>query len=277
MSASGFARDLDLEFRNKLIHAMAAVPSARAYMAYGCYDDMQRWGPTPNKATYYGLMAVCARDGDAARAMALRREMEHEGLEVTTAVYCTLISEQCKAGEWEAPVKAFREMRAKARGGIEGKEMGGGGGEFLIGASQSEGRDEALQAAVSIFREAAAGGTFLPALTADPFTCYVVGCTPRVAAVAILSLLLCLASSSIFGRDAAPLRNLLIVTKLQATVDALPHEPCPGLQGTMETMLQVLGLKGERLHGTSVLQGLCVDKEDLRLWLKTQAALVFGK
>ncbi|CAI5949409.1 unnamed protein product [Closterium sp. NIES-65] len=119
MSASGFARDLDLEFRNKLIHAMAAVPSARAYMAYGCYDDMQRWGPTPNKATYYGLMAVCARDGDAARAMALRREMEHEGLEVTTAVYCTLISEQCKAGEWEAPVKAFREMRAKARGGIE--------------------------------------------------------------------------------------------------------------------------------------------------------------
>ncbi|CAI5984414.1 unnamed protein product [Closterium sp. NIES-64] len=53
------------------------------------------------------------------------------------------------------------------------------------------------------------------------------------------------------------------------------EEPTTKLQGTMVAMLKALGLKGETLHGMSALQGLCVDKEDLRLWLKSQVASVF--
>ncbi|CAI5533387.1 unnamed protein product [Closterium sp. Naga37s-1] len=121
MSASGFARDLDPEFWNKLIHAVAAVPSAPAYVAYGVSEGKGgEWVEEKgDEATYQGLMAVCARDGDAARAMALRREMKHEGLEVTAAVYCALINAQGRAGAWEAAVETFREMQAKARGEIE--------------------------------------------------------------------------------------------------------------------------------------------------------------
>ncbi|CAI5501545.1 unnamed protein product, partial [Closterium sp. Naga37s-1] len=299
MSASGFARDLSPEFWNKLIHAVAAVPSAPAYVAYGCYDGMQRWGPEPDEATYLGLMAVCARDGDAARAMALRREMEDGGLEVTAAVFHALISVQGKAGAWEAAVETFREMQTAAKGELEHPLhpsqatytrlfdacFGPEGADAAIQGVVQEGQTltftPALQAAVSIFREAATDGAFPPALTADPFTLYVVDCTRSVAAVALLSLLLRLASSSITGHDASSLQNLVVATatlqaQTQATGKAPPQEePTTELQGTMEAMLQALGLKGERLHATSALQGLCVDREDLRLWLETQAALVF--
>ncbi|CAI6007685.1 unnamed protein product [Closterium sp. NIES-65] len=289
MSASGFACDLDPPFWNKLIHAVAAVPSAPAFVAYGCYDGMQRWGPEPDEATYQGLMAVCARDGDAARAIALRREMEDGGVEVTAVVYTALINAQGRAGEWEAAVETFNEMQGSTKGEMEHPHQpsmdtytrlfdacfGPDGADPVIRDAMQEGKTlkftPALQAAVSIFREAAAKGVFPPALTADPFTLYVVDCTRPVAAAALLSLLLRLASSSTAGcNDASWLQNLS-----QAADEAPPQEPCPDLQGTMEAMLQALGLKGERLHGTSALQGLCVDREDLRLWLNTQAASVF--
>ncbi|CAI5928755.1 unnamed protein product [Closterium sp. NIES-64] len=299
MSASGFACDLDPPFWNKLIHAVAAVPSAPAFVAYGCYDGMQRWGPEPDEATYQGLMAVCARDGDAARAIALRREMEDGGVEVTAVVYTALINAQGRAGEWEAAVETFNEMQGSTKGEMEHPHQpsmdtytrlfdacfGPDGADPVIRDAMQEGKTlkftPALQAAVSIFREAAAKGVFPPALTADPFTLYVVDCTRPVAAAALLSLLLHLASSSTAGcNDASWLQNLVIVTatlyrQSQAADEAPPQEPCPDLQGTMEAMLQALGLKGERLHGTSALQGLCVDREDLRLWLNTQAASVF--
>ncbi|CAI5533391.1 unnamed protein product, partial [Closterium sp. Naga37s-1] len=188
MSASGFARDLDPPFWNKLIHAVAAVPSAPAYVAYGCYDGMQRWGPEPDEATYQGLMAVCARDGDAARAIALRREMEDGGVEVTAVVYTALINAQGRAGEWEAAVETFKEMQGSTKGEMEHPHQpsmdtytrlfdacfGPDGADPVIWDAMQEGKTlkftPALQAAVSIFREAAAKGVFPPALTADPFT-----------------------------------------------------------------------------------------------------------
>ncbi|CAI6010734.1 unnamed protein product [Closterium sp. NIES-65] len=79
-----------------------------------CYDALQTWGPKPDLDTYVGLMAVCARDGDAARAMALRREMEDGGVEVMGEVLRAVMAMQRHTGLWEAAVETFREMQTKA-------------------------------------------------------------------------------------------------------------------------------------------------------------------
>ncbi|CAI5984412.1 unnamed protein product [Closterium sp. NIES-64] len=75
---------------------------------------MQRWGPKPDLETYQGLMAVCARDGDAAKAMKLKKGMEDGRVEVTGEVLRALMALQRQIGMWKSAVETLKEMRAKA-------------------------------------------------------------------------------------------------------------------------------------------------------------------
>ncbi|CAI5998164.1 unnamed protein product [Closterium sp. NIES-64] len=84
---------------------------------------MQRWGPKPDLETYQGLMAVCARDGDAAKAMKLKKGMEDGRVEVMGEVLRALMALQRQIGMWKSAVETLKEMRAKAEQRACGKEL----------------------------------------------------------------------------------------------------------------------------------------------------------
>ncbi|GJP32029.1 hypothetical protein CLOM_g16574 [Closterium sp. NIES-68] len=227
MRSRGFTRAVTTSTFNKLIHSAAAAPSASTETAFQLYSQMRAEGHRPDVVTLGTLVGACGKDGDVARALALRQELEGEGVVANAAVFHALMGVQGRAGLWEGAVGTLREMQGRAK---EWEKTHGDGTAYAWGRQNPlaptlpaftvlfdacfgcEGADAAvkalverggrltltpaLAAAVAVYREAADSGTFSHFSLADPYRCDVRGSTRPIATVALLSLLLHIASTA---------------------------------------------------------------------------------
>ncbi|CAI6010298.1 unnamed protein product [Closterium sp. NIES-65] len=235
MRERGYTRAITTSTFNKLIHSAAAAPSASTETAFQLYSQMRAEGHRPDVVTLGTLITACGKDGDAARAMAVRQELEAEGVPPNAAVFHALMAVQGRAGLWPAALSTFREMQGRA---AEWEQKGSG--TTVIGGPREnplaptlpaytvlfdacfgpEGADAtikglvekgcrlsltpALLAAVEVYREAAEAGTFSHYALSDAYRCDVRSSTRPVATVALISLLMHLTSPASAHAGAAP-------------------------------------------------------------------------
>ncbi|CAI5457975.1 unnamed protein product [Closterium sp. Yama58-4] len=336
MRKRGYTRAITTSTFNKLIHSAAAAPSASTETAFQLYSQMRAEGHRPDVVTLGTLITACGKDGDAARAMAVRQELEGEGVAPNAAVFHALMTVQGRAGLWATALGTFREMQGRA---VEWERQGSSSSAAIGGARENplaptlpaytvlfdacfgpEGADAtikglvekgqrlsltpALLAAVEVYREAAQAGTFSHYALTDPYRCDVRSSTRPVATVALLSLLMHLASpassapaAAVASQDgssaaAAPepsatagapaddslVRDLVIVTGMSRAknqpIGEAPRGRFPKLFVSVDRTLQAVGLKGKSMRALT-MQALSVDGQQLAHWLKNGAAAVF--
>ncbi|CAI5517193.1 unnamed protein product [Closterium sp. Naga37s-1] len=235
--------------------------------------QMRAEGHRPDVVTLGTLITACGKDGDAARAMAVRQELEAEGVPPNAAVFHALMAVQGRAGLWPAALGTFREMQGRAaeweRKGSGSTVIGGPrenplaptlpaytvlfdacfgpeGADATIKSLVEKGHrlslTPALAAAVEVYREAAEAGTFSHYALTDAYR---------------------LASSALWMSRA----------KNQPIGEA-PRGRFPKLFVSVDRTLQAVGLKGKSMRALT-MQALSVDAQQLAQWLKTDAAAVF--
>ncbi|CAI7784616.1 unnamed protein product [Closterium sp. NIES-54] len=322
MRERGYTRAITTSTFNKLIHSAAATPSASTETAFQLYSQMRAEGHRPDVVTLGTLITACGKDGDVARAMAVRQELEAEGVPPNAAVFHALMAVQGRAGLWPAALGTFREMQGRA---AEWERKGSG--STVIGGPREnplaptlpaytvlfdacfgpEGADPtikslvekghrlsltpALAAAVEVYREAAEAGTFSHYALTDAYRCDVRSSTRPIATVALLSLLLHLASPA--ATAAAGTATPAAATASQ-DVASLAAAPAPAATVTAAaagasaddslmrdlvivtgmSRAKAVGLKGKSMRALT-MQALSVDAQQLAQWLKTDAAAVF--
>ncbi|CAI5471561.1 unnamed protein product [Closterium sp. Yama58-4] len=339
MRERGYTRAITTSTFNKLIHSAAASPSASTETAFQLYSQMRAEGHRPDVVTLGTLITACGKDGDAARAMAVRQELEAEGVPPNAAVFHALMTVQGRAGMWSAALGTFREMQGRAaeweRKGSGSTVIGGArenplaptlpaytvlfdacfgpeGADATIKALVEKGHrlslTPALLAAVEVYREAAEAGTFSHYALTDAYRCDVRSSTRPVATVALLSLLLHLASPASAPAPAAPapaapaaavssqggvpsaaagssadgslVRDLVIVTGMSRAknqpIGEAPRGRFPKLFVSVDRTLQAVGLKGRSMRALT-MQALSVDGQQLVQWFKKDAAAVFSE
>ncbi|CAI5951035.1 unnamed protein product [Closterium sp. NIES-65] len=103
-------------------------------------------------------MAVCARDGDAAKAMKLKKGMEDGRVEVMGEVLRALMALQRQIGMWKSAVETLKEMRAKAELLTEAIEKGDAARAMASKKGMEDGRvevtEEVLRALLAMQRKA---------------------------------------------------------------------------------------------------------------------------
>ncbi|CAI5517191.1 unnamed protein product [Closterium sp. Naga37s-1] len=346
MRERGYTRAITTSTFNKLIHSAAATPSASTETAFQLYSQMRAEGHRPDVVTLGTLITACGKDGDAARAMAVRQELEAEGVPPNAAVFHALMAVQGRAGLWPAALGTFREMQGRAaeweRKGSGSTVIGGPrenplaptlpaytvlfdacfgpeGADATIKSLVEKGHrlslTPALAAAVEVYREAAEAGTFSHYALTDAYRCDVRSSTRPIATVALLSLLLHLASpaataaagtatpaaataSQDVASTAAAPAPAATVTAAAAGASADDSLVCDLVivTGMSRAKNQPIGeaprgrfpklfvsvdrtLQAVGLKGKSMraltMQALSVDAQQLAQWLKTDAAAVF--
>ncbi|CAI5999621.1 unnamed protein product [Closterium sp. NIES-65] len=264
------------------------------------YSQMRAEGHRPDVVTLGTLITACGKDGDAARAMAVRQELEAEGVPPNAAVFHALMAVQGRAGLWPAALGTFREMQGRA---AEWEQKGSGSTTVIGGPRENplaptlpaytvlfdacfgpEGADAtikglvekgcrlsltpALLAAVEVYREAAEAGTFSHYALSDAYSASATAAPAPAAAAATAGA----------SADDSLVRDLAIVTGMSRAknqpIGEAPRGRFPKLFVSVDRTLQAVGLKGKSMRALT-MQALSVDGQQLAQWLKKDAAAVF--